>query len=156
MLVQFPLFVVFDEMYMVAGREKLGGQLATQFFSFSACKRHFGGKKYHILMFCTKIASIFEFIVIHAKICTTTICSQSGSPSGSLSHILAHSGSLSGSLRRSSAQRVLAWLSTLWTCGHTLYPILCGGSNFQVRNYALTVECGRHYTALSMSVSINQ
>ena len=58
MLVQFPLFVVWDEMYMAAGRDKLGGRLATQF-----CKRHFGGKKYHILMFCTKIASIFEFIV---------------------------------------------------------------------------------------------
>ena len=68
MLVQFPLFVVCDEMYVAAGRDKLGGRLATQYFSFSACKRHFGGQKYNILMFCTKIASIFEFIVIHAKI----------------------------------------------------------------------------------------
>ena len=65
---------------------------------------------------------------------------------------LTQSGSLSGSLRRSSAQRVLVWLSTLWTCGHTLYPILCGGSNFQVRNYA---ECGLPYMALS-NVSVNQ
>ena len=47
---------------------EVGLQSNFHLFRLTARKRHFGGKRYRILMFRTKTASIFLFIGMHAKI----------------------------------------------------------------------------------------
>ena len=88
-------------------------------FRLTARKRHFRGKKYRILTFRDKTASIFQLNAMHANNSNEPV-THSNSLSGSLWLSQAHSGSLSGSLSRSSAHKVLARLSTLWIGGHSL------------------------------------
>ena len=52
-------------------RDKLRGRLATQIlhlFRLTAHKQHFRNKKYSILTFHYKTASVIEFMVTHANI----------------------------------------------------------------------------------------
>ena len=93
------------------------------YFLLTAHKPHFRNKKNHI--FATKVPQLFDLLWCTFSNAPLQFAlsgslwlslAHSGSLSGSLSHILAHYGSL----RRSSADKVLARLSTSRTHGHSL------------------------------------
>ena len=66
----FKVNLYFSIIY-TPGRDKLRGRLATQIFHLlvvSAHKQYFCDKKYSILTFHYKTASVIEFMVTHANI----------------------------------------------------------------------------------------